>query len=143
MSERVKGFGDVTVRQRVLIVEDDPELAMRTLDACIEAGLEPKLCMGPARSGPCPGLKGEHCPRTEGIAATFVAISSGSQRIAAPACAAGRLAIAGERPLLGVATVGVLNPDQTFGYPYDPRDVASALAALATDEGPSTGAERR
>lgn len=123
----------MTTRHRVLLVEDDPELAMLTLNACIEAGLEPKLCMGPERSGPCPGLKGEHCPRTEGIAATFVAINSGSQRVAAPACAAGRLVIAGERPLLGVTTVGVLDPDQSFGYPYDPTEVARALAVLVAE----------
>ena len=126
---------------RVLIVEDDPELAMATVWACLEVGLEPKLCLGAERSTDCPGLAGQTCPRSSGIEATFVAISTGKQRIATPACAAGPLVVAGERPLVGHATLGALAPSASIDYPYDPDEVAAllaeALVAPATPE-PST-----
>ncbi|MEA2462033.1 MAG: hypothetical protein QOH90_2210, partial [Actinomycetota bacterium] len=119
---------------RVLIVEEDPVLALDTAKECLALGLEPKLCLGPERSTNCPGLKGEACPRSRGVEATFVSISSGRQRMAAHSCRGGRVVIAAERPLGGAATVATICPDVQLGQPYDPRTAASALFSLVRDE---------
>ena len=55
-----------------------PELALRSV--VVEAGLEPKLCLGPDRMSDCPAATGEPCPRTEGIEATLISITTGKLR---------------------------------------------------------------
>lgn len=119
---------------RVLIVEEDPDLAMALVNECLDAGLEPKLCMGPAKTSSCPGLQGDGCPRVRGVEATFLSVTSGRQRAASPACAGGRLVLSGERPLVGAATISVLKPDAAVEYPYEPHAAASLLFSLVKDE---------
>jgi len=121
-------------RPRVLIVEPDGILALATLRACLEVGLEPKLCMGPDKDlTGCPGLQGEPCERSSTIEASLVTIDTGMARIAAPACMGGRVVLAGERPLLGAPTIGALAPDVTLGYPYEPIKAAELLLQLVRE----------
>lgn len=115
---------------RVLIVEEDAELALATMRECVTAGLEPKLCLGPDRTTDCPGLHGEPCPRAKGIEATLLSITSSDLRRAAPSCIGGGVVIAGERPLVGASTMGVLSPEHVVGYPYDPDESATLLSAV-------------
>ena len=119
---------------RVLIVEDDPTLALATMKECVSAGLEPKLCMGPDRGSSCPGLAGDACPRTKGVEATLLSITTGSLRRAAPSCIGGRVVLAGERPLVGAATTAVVHPDRVISYPYSPKESAALLFDLVKDE---------
>ena len=115
---------------RVLIVEEDPELALATMRECVTAGLEPKLCLGPDRTTDCPGLHGEPCPRSKGIEATMVSITSGDLRRAAPSCIGGGVVLAGERPLVGPSTVGIVSPEHVVSYPYEPDESATLLSAV-------------
>ncbi|HET7481404.1 MAG TPA: hypothetical protein VFK89_00950 [Actinomycetota bacterium] len=117
-----------TQRPRVLIVEPDGQLALATVRACLEAGLEPKLCMGPDET--CPGLSGHTCDRAARVEASLVSIASGLGRIASPACAGGRVVLAGERPLVGHATVGMLAPEAVLDYPYNPNAAAGLLLQI-------------
>lgn len=119
---------------RVLIIEDDPALALATMKECVSADLEPKLCLGPDRSSTCPGLTGEECPRTKGVEATLLSVTTGSLRRAAPSCIGGRVVLAGERPLVGATTTGVVHPDRVIGYPYSPKESAALLFDLVKDE---------
>lgn len=121
-------------RPRVLIVEDDPTLALAIMKECLSAGLEPKLCMGPDRGSSCPGLTGDGCPRTKGVEATLLSITTGGLRRAAPSCIGGRVVLAGERPLVGATTTAVVHPDRVIGYPYSPKESASLLFDLVKDE---------
>ena len=122
-------------RPRVLIVEPDGMLALATMRACLEVGLEPKLCMGPDKDPTqCPGLRGKPCERSSRIEASLVTIDTGMARIAAPACMGGRVVLAGERPLLGASTIGALAPDVTLGYPYEPAKAAEFLLQLVREE---------
>lgn len=127
-------------RPRVLIVEDDPHLAMAMIRECDRLGLEPKLCRGPAFTSDCPGLRGDDCPRVNNIEATLVSITSGDQRRAAPACVGGKVVVTGERPLLGSVTAAVLHADERLPYPYDPKDAAGVLAALVPADSPAEAA---
>ena len=121
-------------RPRVLIVEPDGVLALATLRACLDVGLEPKLCMGPDKDpDQCPGLHGRPCDRSSRIEASLVTIDTGLSRIAAPACMGGRVVLAGERPLLGAPTIGALAPDVTLGYPYEPVKAAELLLQLVRE----------
>ena len=115
---------------RVLIVEEDPDIAIAMVGECIEAGLEPKLCLGPDRTSGCPATSGEPCARTEGIEATLISITTGKLRQVAPACVGGKVVVAGERPLVGAATTAILHPDHQISYPYDPTEAAAMLASL-------------
>lgn len=119
---------------RVLIVEDDPALALATMKECVSAGLEPKLCLGPDRGSSCPGLAGGECPRTKGIEATLLSITTGNMRRAAPSCIGGRVVLAGERPLVGATTMAVVHPDRVIPYPYGPKESAALLFDLVKDE---------
>ena len=119
---------------RVLIVEDEPMLALATMKECLDAGLEPKLCLGPDRGSTCPGLTGDECPRTKGVEATLLSITTGSLRRAAPSCIGGRVVLAGERPLVGSTTTSIVHPDRVIGYPYSPRQTAGLLFDLVKDE---------
>lgn len=119
---------------RVLIVEDDPALALATMKECVSAGLEPKLCMGPDRGSSCPGLAGDECPRTKGVEATLLSITTGNLRRAAPSCIGGRVVLAGERPLVGASTTAVVHPDRVISYPYSPKESAALLFDLVKDE---------
>lgn len=114
-------------RERVLLVEPDPFLALGLIRECLKLGLEPKLCRGPGASTDCPGLEGSPCERSNRIAATLVTVTSGAERKVAPFCRGGRLVVAGERPWVGAHTVGALGADVVIEYPYDPAEAAAAL----------------
>ena len=121
-------------RPRVLIVESDGVLALATMHACLDAGLEPKLCMGAdAEPSRCPGLHGRTCPRSAEVEATLLTIDTGYSRMAAPACMGGRVILAGERPMLGLATKVALHHDAILSYPYDPEKAAAMLLQLVRD----------
>ena len=128
------GSGTAERRPRVLIVEPDGTLALATLRACLDAGLEPKLCMGTDKDpSSCPGLNGHACPRAAHVEATLITIDTGYSRMAAPACMGGRVILAGDRPMLGVATQAALRHDVTLSYPYDPETAAAMLLQLVRD----------
>jgi hypothetical protein len=128
------GTGARKLRPRVLIVEPDGVLALATMHACLDVGLEPKLCMGPDQDpSRCPGLHGEVCPRSAHVEASLITIETGRGRIAAPACLGGRVVLAGERPLVGIATQAALAPETVLDYPYDPEQAAALLLQLVRD----------
>jgi len=121
-------------RPRVLIVEEDPDLAMATIHECLEAGLEPKLCRGPGSTSECPGMRSEGCPRTHRIEATLIGMAGASLRAAAPSCVGGRLLLCGNRPLAGRVTEEVLGPDARLPYPYSPKDAAGILFRMVKEQ---------
>lgn len=121
-------------RPRVLIVEDDPDLAMAMVHECLQVGLEPKLCRGPSSTSDCPGMRGEACPRTQRVEATLIGMAGASLRAAAPACVGGRLLLCGNRPLTGATTDRVLGPDAKLSYPYSPPEAAQILFRLVKEQ---------
>lgn len=128
------GSAAETQKPRVLIVEPDGDLALATLRACLDVGLEPKLCLGPEYAGnSCPGLRGEPCHRTMDVEATLISITTGAERRVAPSCAGGRTVLAGERPLAGPATEGVVAPEAHLHYPYRPESAAALLFQVVID----------
>ena len=89
-----------------------------------------------------PALEGGECPRTDGIEATLLTITDGRQRVVAPACAGGRVVLTGERPLVGSATIGLIEPDVVVDYPYDPKKAAALLFSIVMDERRKTAWDR-
>ena len=115
-----------TPRPKVLIVEPDRELAMAMMRACLELGLEPKLCLGD-QDGSCPATCRADCPRGDGAHAVLVATPALNRPFHAATCA-------------GMAPAIISTPRQvptgisdklTIKYPYVPADAALLLAFVA------------
>ena len=117
-------------KPRVLIVEPDPTVAINTVDECNRLGLEARICPGAGANLVCPGLAGKPCVLSEDVDATLLTVDAAAQRIAAPACAGGRVILAGSRPLVGAATTTVLQPSLTIERDYSPQEAARSLRLL-------------
>jgi hypothetical protein len=123
------------LRPRVLIVEPDRDLALGVIQACLDSGLEPKICLGADwNTTECPGLRGEPCPRTGGVEATLLSITTPEAQRAFPSCVGGRLVLSGDRKVLDEIAGKGPAPDARLLYPYEPDAAAETLLQLVRDE---------
>lgn len=122
-------------RPKVLIVEPDRVLASALLKACLDKGLEPKICLGSEWNGhDCPGLRGESCPRAATVAATFISVVSPESKAAFPYCVGGRVILSADRRTAKEMAGWGPPPDALIGYPYMPEVAAEMLLQVIREE---------
>lgn len=119
---------------RVLIVEPDRDLASMTVVACLEAGLEPKLCRGPSHTEFCPGMHGRSCFRGRDVEAALIGITDPWQARITPLCAVGAPRIvASARGVSRTRREVLEGAEALLDHPYHPDQAARLLSRLTSE----------